>query len=128
MESGQRRYRISRRQGEVEIVDVKVNKVKSLSLCHYFLQHYDVVRQLIDTSSIESQGLRTHRHELGLGQRVSACKQSNIMTLTDKFLHQPGDGPFRPAIQSGRYTFIKWRDLCNPHRDPQCLFERRSAG
>jgi hypothetical protein len=55
-------------------------------LRHYFLQHYDVVRQLIDTSSVEPQGLRTHRHELGLGQRVSAGKQSDVVSLLDEFL------------------------------------------
>ena len=32
MEGGQRRYRISSRQGEVEIVNVKVNKVKIIGL------------------------------------------------------------------------------------------------
>jgi hypothetical protein len=50
----------------MQIVDMKVHEVETARLLNYGLQHQDVIRERIDTASIEPQRPITEGDQAGL--------------------------------------------------------------
>jgi hypothetical protein len=62
------------------------------------VQHYHVMRQLVDAARIQSQSFLAGWDQTGSRQGIAARKQSDIVAETDQFLRKPRYDTLRTPI------------------------------
>src|SRR5437868_4322946 len=78
-------------------------------------QHQEVRRQPIDRVWIESNSRWTRWNESGARHRVTAGKESDVMSLPYQFFRKVVNDAFGSSLKFGRHAFIKRRYLCDSH-------------
>jgi hypothetical protein len=68
---------------KVQVVNVKVNKIKSTPLLKDLFDHYDVMGELIYALGIQAQRLRAYGNEIRAGQGIAAREKSDLMAETN---------------------------------------------
>ena len=106
---------LSYRQGKVQVVDMKMEEVKSRCLPKHVLEQHHAMRQLIYTLLIQAQRTRTGGDQVRLRDRIAAGKQGHLMALTDEFLRQIGDNTFSATVTLGWHAFEEGSDLRDLH-------------
>src|SRR4026207_1200168 len=89
-----------RNKGELQLVDVKMQIVEFGCLLHDLVEHHHVIRNGVMPFGIQPKRSVGARNEVCGGDRVAACEQGHIMTLSYEFFREVRDDPFSSAIQS----------------------------
>src|ERR1700756_1072216 len=99
----------------MQIVDMEVQDVETSSTLANLVEQQHLVGNGIPDVRIESQGPRRAGDQLSGRDRVSACKQCDLVPLPDQLLGQIIHDPLRAAVEPWRYTFEQRSNLRDPH-------------
>src|SRR5215471_10715744 len=67
--------------GKMKLINVEVQNIEVRGHAPNLVEHQHVVGNDVPDRGVEAQGLGTARDEFGPGDRVSACKQRDVVTL-----------------------------------------------
>ncbi|GBD19206.1 hypothetical protein HRbin27_01710 [bacterium HR27] len=114
MERGDRRRRHTTREGEGEVIDMRVDDVELVGPGVHLLEHRHVERDRI-LGAEETQPPFSHRHQARAGLRIGRREERHVVPAPDQLLDERVHDTFRPTVQLGRYRFEERRDLRDPH-------------
>src|SRR6185312_11286907 len=100
---------------EVEIVDMKMNDIESGRRLGNALNERNMMGYIVATVGIRAQRSSRTRNQTARCARISACKQSNVVPGSHKFLGKPRNPAFCAAIMQGRDALIQRCNLCDTH-------------
>jgi hypothetical protein len=103
-------------QREMQEIGMEVKHIKFVRPPADFLQHHDLMRQMIFDGRIKTERHIRARHELRGGDRISAGKKRDVMALGDQFFGEIGNNALGSPIEFGRNTFSERCDLSDLHR------------
>ena len=115
----QRRHVAARdeaRQRQVDEIDVEMHHVElGGALQQKFEQHHMIGDGVLNLG-VEAQCGVAGGHQFGIGDRIPAREQGDIVALADEFLGQIGHNPLGAPVKPWRDTFIKGGNLRDLHR------------
>ncbi len=115
VQRGQVSSAVVARQGEMEIIDVKMDQVEPVRVLKDLFEQDNVVRELVHASVVEPKRTGARSDQLGLRHRIAAGEQGDVVPLSYEFLGQIRDDALGASITVGRNAFIKRSDLCDSH-------------
>src|SRR5262249_13174589 len=86
MKRGQRPVSDRPEDRKMKLVDMEMKNVELVGPFADFVEHDEIVRDRVSNRRREPKRRTCAGHEFGRGQRVTACKQSDAVTLPDEFL------------------------------------------
>jgi hypothetical protein len=89
-----------RNKRELQLVDVEMQNVEFKRMLHDLVEHHHVIRDRIVPLGIQPKRSVGARNEVCARDRVAACEQGHIMTLSHEFFREVRDDPFSSAIES----------------------------
>ena len=101
--------------GEMKLIDVKMQDVELGRHAANLVEHQHVVGDDVFHRGVQSQRLRTARHELRRGDRLAAREQGHVMALRHQFLGDVRGDPFRAAVEPGRDALHQGSNLRDLH-------------
>jgi hypothetical protein len=115
MQCRQARNLLATGKRKMQIIRMKVDEVELFRLAKDLLHHQYMMREGIDRIGVQPQRFLAGFHEVSVGYRIAARKQSDLVAQCHETFRKPGNNSFGPSIVSRRNTLIKWRNLGNPH-------------
>ena len=93
----------------MKIVDVEMHDVEFVSdyVLEHFIEHHEMMCDLIDATSVESQRFWAARNQIRRRNGIAARKQSDFMPLLHEFFGQIGNDPLGPTVELWRHAFVK---------------------
>src|SRR5262249_9441443 len=95
--------------------DVEMDEVEVPPAANDFLQHHEVVGQLIHAVRVGPQGATAAGDQSGPGDGIAAGEQGDLVPSADQCLGEIGHHPFSTAVVVWRHALEEWRHLCDPH-------------
>ena len=94
---------------------MEVDDIELTCLASHSVQHDQQAGGMI-TDPSQPEPLRNALNKFGRCLGIPACEQRHVVPLTHEFFGEPGNHPFRTAIELWGYGFGQWRHLSNSHR------------
>ena len=89
MERGDERGRLTGKQREWIVIEMKVQQIEIMSLLANSLEHGHMQRIRVADRAIQTQCLRPTYFESGRCLRITACEQDHLMPKRDQFVREP---------------------------------------
>jgi hypothetical protein len=115
MQGRHERRGLPAKQRERVVVEMEMQEVEVGRLPADLLQHHHMQGTRVANGPIEPQRSGPYRPELGGRDGIAAGEQRDIVPERDQLLGQPGDYPFRSAIELGRNGLGQRGDLRDAH-------------
>ncbi len=116
VQGGERPLRIVLEEREVDHVGVEVDDVEVVRAPAHLVQHGHVRGEVrLQRGRIQPDGLIAHGHQLGLGFRVGAGEQGDLVAELDQGVAQVSDDTLGAAVELGGDRLVQRRHLRDLH-------------
>jgi hypothetical protein len=95
----------------MQVIQVKVEAVEIIGAAVDLLDGAHVVGQGIHAALVQPERSLAHRDQLGVGDRVAAGEQGDLVAGRHQLLGKIGNHPLGPTIEFGRNALEQRRDL-----------------